>query len=446
MNTITLVNLSYEFKEQRNQDRLLPLGLLHLVSALEEKGYDVDFKDYRINAIDRSFNTGILASYLNNLLNSYNVMGVSCCSDTLPLTLTALKKVKKESPHKFIILGGIGPTGMAKEILENFPFIDIIVKGEGEMTIVELLDRLRSNPADLSGIKGIAYRSKKDIYVNPPRERIKDLDKLPLPAYHKINPSDYTNLGLISARGCPYRCTFCDAASFWDYRVIRRDIEKIIQEIKTFHGHYPGSIVQFYDETFTLDKKRVLRLCHRLKEENLDIKWSAMTQIDLIDKELMKEMSASGCQMVFYGIDSGSDQVLQRMGKKYNTREAKDKILRSLDYFQVRTLLIWGFPFETMTDFYETMEFAAFVSEIGGVPLVYLLAPFSHSSLYGQYQDTLKFSRELYNACHLIQNEDVIELIVKHPKLFPGFCYYEGGNVLEKYSIAKGYESIPFLP
>ena len=442
MSMITLVNLSYGFKGHGNQDRLLPLGSLHLVSALEEKGYDVDFKDYQINAMDRSFNTGALATFLGN---SGDVLGVSCCSDSLPLILAALKKMKEGSPNKLIILGGIGPTGVAEEILKNFSFIDVIVKGEGEITIVEVMDQIQSNHCDLAGVKGIAYREKEEIHLNPPRKRIKYLDKLPLPAYHKINLMDYTSLGVISARGCPYSCTFCDAASFWDYRVIRRDVEKVIQELKAFHSHYPGRIVHFYDEIFTLDKKRVLRFCRRLKEENLDIRWSAMTQIDLIDKELMREMSASGCQMVLYGIDSGSDLILQKMGKKYNTREAKDKILRSLDYFQVQTLLIWGFPFETMPDFYETMEFAAYVSEIGAMPLVYLLAPFSLSPIYNQYKDTLKFSRELYDACHLIQNEDVIGLIEKYPKIFPGFCYYEEGNVLEKYPIAKGYESIPFL-
>ncbi|HLP60986.1 MAG TPA: radical SAM protein [Candidatus Deferrimicrobium sp.] len=438
MSDITLVNLSYRFKEQREPGSPVPLGCLYLVSALEEKGYAVDFKDYPLDSRDRSLSIDSLVSFLSA---SSDVLGVSCCSDSLPTALAALKKVKAEAPQKYIILGGVGPTGTAAEILRNFPFIDVIVKGEGEKTIVEIMDRHRSGIGEPPAINGIAYHTQEGVYLNPPRERIKDLDKISLPAYHKINPAAYSNLGLVTARGCLYRCDFCDAAPFWHNQVIRRDIEKIIRELKTFHVHYPHQTVQLYDETFTMDKKRVLRFCRRLKEENLDLRWSVMTRIDLVDKELMKEMSAAGCCTVLYGMESGSDRLLHKMGKKYNTREAKEKILHSLDYFQVLTPVIWGFPFETTADFYETMEFAASVSEMGAVPLLNLLTPFSLSPLYAKYKDTLKFSRELYEACHLIQDEEVIGLIAKHPHIFPGSCYYEESNVPEKYPIAKGYEN-----
>ncbi|MCU0286971.1 MAG: B12-binding domain-containing radical SAM protein [Acidobacteria bacterium] len=437
MRNITLVNLNYGFKEWQKADSFIPIGCLYLVSALEEKGYQVDFKDYQINAASRSLSTGPLVSFLNN---SGDVLGVSCSSDSLPMALVALKKVKAGNPRKYIILGGIGSTGAAQEILKKFPFVDVIAQGEGEKTIIEIMERLQTGNRDMKGIKGIAYRLKGEVYVNPPRERIKDLDKNPLPAYHKINPLDYTNLGLVTARGCSYRCVFCDATPFWHNQVIRRDIEKVIQELKLFHIHYPGQTVQFYDEAFTMDKKRVLRFCRRLQEEDLSIRWGVTTHIDLMDKESMKEMSAAGCQTVLYAIESGSDQLLHKMGKKYNAREAKEKIMQSLDYFYVWTPIIWGFPFETTADFYETMEFAAFVFEIGGMPLVYLLPPFELTTLYARYKDTLKFSRELYNACHPIQDEEVISLIAENPQIFPRFCYYEESNALEKYPIAKGYE------
>lgn len=448
MSDMTLVNLSYGFKERGDPESLVPLGSLYLVSALEEKGYTVDFRDYQLDTRGQQYKTQSLVSFLDS---SARVIGISCCSDSLPLALVALKKLKEQDPGKYIILGGVGPTGVSHEILEHFPYIDMIVKGEGEQTIVDVMDRLRNSGTIRAGhewrqVPGIDYRQGEMIYRNPPRKRIQNLDELPLPAYHKITPGNYTNLGLTSARGCPYQCVFCDAAPFWDYHVTRRDIENVIEEIKLFHVHYPGQTIQVYDETFTLDKQRVLRFCRRLKEEHLDIRWSVMTRIDLVDDELMAEMSGSGCHMVLYGIESGSDDVLQKMGKHYTAHEAKEKIRRSLSYFQVWAPLIWGFPFETTADFHKTMEFAADISKIGAVPLLYLLAPFPLSPLYRQYKDTLKFSRELYDDSHLIKDEEVIALINKHPALFPGFCYYEGGDVPRKYPIAKGYESIPFLP
>lgn len=442
MSDMTLVNLTFGFKERGDPHSLIPLGCLYLVAALEQQGFRVDFRDYQLNTLKNPFKTETFLSFLEG---AADIIGISCCSDLLPLVVAAARKWKAERPEATIILGGVGPTGVAKELLENFPFIDIVVKGEGERTVVELMNRLGSG-GDLAGIEGLGFRQGEKVYLNPPRPRVDDLDELPLPAYHAVNPEEYQILGLVSARGCPYRCGFCDAAPFWEYRVSRRSLDSVMREIESFHARYPGKKMQFYDETFTLNKARVLELCRRLKEAKLGIQWSVMTRVDLMDRELMAAMSESGCYMVLYGIESGSDRVLQKMGKKYTVKEAKEKIVQSLDYFWVWTPVIWGFPFETMADFEETMTFVAEVTKTGAVPLLYQLAPFPLSPLYAQYKETLRFSRELYDSCHLIHNDEVLNLIAAYPKLFSGYCHYEPGNVPAKYAAAREYGSIPFLP
>lgn len=442
MADITLVNLTFGFKERGDPHSLVPLGCLYLVAALEKHGYRVDFRDYQLNTFLHPLEPETFLSFLDQ---SADIIGISCCSDLLPLVVATIKRLKAAQPGKTIILGGVGPTGVAEEILTSFPFIDIVVKGEGERTIVEIMDRL-TRSRDLAGVAGISYQQGERLCQNHPRQRIDNLDVLPFPAYHAVNLEDYQILGLVSARGCPYRCGFCDAAPFWEYHVSQRSIDNVIQEISLFQAQYPQKKIQLYDETFTLRKGRVLEFCRRLKEEDLNIEWSVMTRVDLMDRELMEEMSRSGCTMVLYGIESGSNHVLQKMGKKYTIEEAREKIRLSLDYFWVWTPVIWGFPFETMEDFQETLAFVTYVTDIGGVPLLYQLAPFPLSPLYAEYKETLRFSRDLYESCHLLHNEDVLRLIGRYPKIFSGYCHYEPGNVPAKYMKARDHGSIPFLP
>ncbi len=442
MADITLVNLSYSFKEREDPDSLVPLGCLYLAAALEQNGYQVDFRDYQFVSRRQPFKTVSLLSFLHN---SAAVVGISCCSDLLPLAIAAMKRFKDENPQKIVILGGVGPTGVADQIMEHFPFIDIVVRGEGERTVVDIMDRL-GDPADLAGVQGIVYRQGGQVKKTPSRPRIQFLDREPLPAYHAVNLDNYQVLGLVTARGCPYRCGFCDAAPFWERQVVRREIEHVIREIKQCHALFPGKKIQLYDETFTLDKKWVLEFCLRLKDEGLDIQWSVMTRVDLMDEQLMAAMAGSGCFMVLYGIESGSDDVLGKMGKTYKIEEAKKKIRQSLAYFWVWTPVIWGFPFETMEDFHLTLRFVDEVAAAGAVPLLYQLAPFPMSPLYAQYRETLEFSRQLYESCHLVHNPEVMGLIESFPMLFSGFCHYRAGNVPGKYPEAKNHGSIPFLP
>jgi radical SAM superfamily enzyme YgiQ (UPF0313 family) len=445
MADITLVNLSYSFKEREDPQSLVPLGSLYLIAALERKGYRVDFRDYQLNRFDEPFRTESLVTFMER---SGDMLGVSCCSDLLPFALAALERVKAGSPGKRIILGGVGPTGVAEQIVELFPFIDIVVVGEGERTLVDLVDIVDSvDFVDRVGlVPGIVFCRDGVAFRTASRPRILDLDGEPFPAFHVVDLGEYQVLGLVSARGCPFRCGFCDAAPFWEYRVSRRSVDCVVREIKEIHSRFPGKNIQLYDETFTLSKGRVLAFCRRLKEEGLDVRWSVMTRVDLMDEELMEAMADSGCFMVLYGIESGSDRVLAQMGKRYTVAGARETIKRSLDYFWVWTPVIWGFPFESMEDFFLTLDFVEEVTADGAVPLLYQLAPFPLSPLYSQYKETLEFSPELYRSCHLIHNPEVMELIESYPTVFSGFCHYRPGHVPAKYPEARLHGSIPFLP
>ena len=189
-------------------NREIPLGLLYLASALEGNEIKVELRDFQLQPRVTPHSVKSLTSFL--LDDSAPIIGISCLADTLPLVVSATAGVKNERPEKTIILGGPGPSGVAEELLKNFPWLDIVVHGEGEETIVELLPALRAGTLDK--VKGISYRDNGLVVSNPQRSRNRSLDRLAYPAYHLLDWDQYGCASVVTARGCSYRCAFCDVA------------------------------------------------------------------------------------------------------------------------------------------------------------------------------------------------------------------------------------------
>ncbi len=435
MSDITIANMYFADKDEEGKVGFVPLGPLYLTAVLEQSGYQVDFRDYLVEGV--KYTDPVEAqSILSFLEGSADILAVGCSSCTLPMVIHALEKLKDRYPHKTLILGGIGPTGVALDILVNFPFIDIVIRGEGERTIVELMRRLESR-RELKGVRGISYREGKCIHINPRRERIRNLDELPFPAYHQVNLNSYTRTGLISARGCPFQCTFCDVAPFWGRgQYYKRSIQNVVEEIRLLQEEYHQEMVTLFDETFPVSRQRVVEFCKRLKEAKLDIRWTCSARISPMDEELLKEMKRANCFMVFYGVESGSDHVLKRTKKGYTRKQAEKVIAASLPYLFVNAFFMWGFPFETMEDFYQTLDFVDSTARKGVIPVVHIVNSLPLSEMYIQYKDGLRFSRKLYEDSLLVRHEEIIALIKRYPQVFPGF-YHCDPLILEKYEIAK---------
>ena len=455
--TIANIIINYPGTRRNDIDRVVPVGPLYVVEALEKNGFHVDFRDYQLSVGENRTDPMSIVAFLEDCSD---IVGIGCASDTLPLTILAMQKLKETFPEKIIILGGYGPTGVATEILKNFPFIDIIVLREGEKTMVDLIQCL-TNKGNLKNVNGICFRSGNTIAINPHQQLI-NLDDIPIPSYNKINLHDYQNLSLISSRGCTFTCAFCECPSFWQYRVRRRSISNIIQEFKLLRDAYgpgldrnpdgswnkKGVPLIIHDETFTLKRSFVLALCDQLNREELNVQWMAMGRIDLMDDELMVRMAESGCVTIFYGAESGSDSILRKINKKVTVSEIKDVLQRSLDYFDsITTFFIWGFPDETMEDFHQTLELISYTENIGAGPVVYGWAPLPLSPLYEQYMNDLVFSEEYYTSSHMYQGNEIVDLLRKYPKVFPGFLVWHPDELEEKYEIAKSFGlETPFLP
>jgi anaerobic magnesium-protoporphyrin IX monomethyl ester cyclase len=428
MKDVTLVNVSF------SHPRTVPAGILSIAAVLKRAGHGVTVRDHPVRSY-RGFDAG---SFRTSLEGADGILGVGCMSDTLPFILRALEGFKAEHPGSTVILGGPGPTGIAGGIIETFPFIDAVVRGEGEATMLELVDAIeRGGPLDREHVKGISWRRGTEAVSNPSRERIADLDELPMPLYESIPMDEYSLINVVSSRGCPYQCTFCDVAPLWGRKHCRRGAESIAGEIRYLKERYGKTNFEFTDETFVLKRAAVLDFCAALREKDLGVRWSCTGRVNLVDEGLLEEMASCGCGGLFFGVESGSDAVLSRIKKDFTAGEVIDAMHRTSRHMRAVSSFIWGFPFETPHDLAQTLLVMVYLSGIGVDTRLNRLAPFPLAPLHEEYGSSLVSRLDGRIASPLEPFElstlpaDVRELVSAYPNLFPEF-YWFASDALEE--------------
>jgi anaerobic magnesium-protoporphyrin IX monomethyl ester cyclase len=244
------------------------------------------------------------------------------------------------------------------------------VIGEGEITFLELVRQYEKNCLNnLDVVDGIVYRKNGQILKTRQREFIEDLDCLPFPARHlypplsayRPTPASYRKLPqgiLMTTRGCPSKCTFCDRAVFGSsYR--ERSADKVVEEIEELIYKFGAREIRFFDDTFTLNEKRVFAICNKLKERKIKIPWTCLTKVANVSKEMLKEMKKAGCWQVLFGLESGDERILKLL-KKGNTIEQNKIAVRLAKEagLSVRADFIVGTPGETLGSLKRTLDFA----------------------------------------------------------------------------------------
>lgn len=442
---IDIINLSMPVGAGASKDKavkVIPIGPLYIVSFLENKGFSVGFRDYQLNNYSDPFRTDNIFSFLSD---SSDIIGIRSDSHLLPFLVYSVKLLKQRYPQKTVILGGPGPTSVARTLVKNFPFIDIVVKGEGEYTSLELMDCLK-NRRKLDSVGGIVFRAKDgSLRETPPRQRIKNLDELPFPAYQKLNPKDYQRVNIIASRGCPFSCLFCDVPPFWQHYNITRSIDNVVEEIKYFQSIFHFERFGFSDDNFVLNKKRVLDFCNKFKKSKIKAQWSAYGRVNLMDDLMMEKMSQAGCYGIFFGVESGSNKVLKKIKKGFTAREAKNVIIKSTEYFEkVCASFMWNFPFESFDDFLESVQLIKALSKNPKIiTQVFLLTPIAGTALYEEYKDTLKFSQKEFGSLvypvrkEITIEKKVLDLIKSYPEVFSFFYQFKSINFEQKRNIIR---------
>ncbi len=352
---VTLINPPYP-PSVHSHPPFIPLGLAYLGSVIEKAGHKVTVIDCQAEKLTyETFKSRIAQT-------ASDVIGVTA---TTLLYKSAMKLVdisKQTQPHSITILGGSHGTFWDENALKEYPNLDIVVRREGELTIVELLNKIENN-LDISGVLGITYRKGSKLIRNEDRPFIENLDSLPFPAHHllpleKLKHNGKILFPLVSSRGCVYWCDFCSTVRMFGRGYRMRSAENVVDEMQFIHDKYGIDQVTFYDDAFSVDRERVLKICKELHDRKLDLIWDCGTRVDMVDRELMKTMRAAGCIAVWLGVESGSETMLKAMNKSIKldqTRRAY-KIAHEEGLMTIANVVL-GFPGETEKTAKETINF-----------------------------------------------------------------------------------------
>jgi radical SAM superfamily enzyme YgiQ (UPF0313 family) len=322
------------------------------------------------------------------------------------LDSAALLKAQLGRP---IVIGGPHATVYPERILREAPAIDYVVRGEGEETTLELVRALEGRNGDLGAIRGLSYRVRGAVVSNPDRELIEDLDALPFPARHLFElehyglrtPEGRPMVTILSSRGCPYNCAYCFKGVVGrTYR--QRSPENITEELRQVVGRYGIRDFYFIDDLFTLDVQRLDALVEQFITEELDIRWQCLARVDRVSAEILRKMYSAGCRRIHYGIESGNEGILKRIGKGFALQQVTQAVQWTRDAgIQTKGYFMLGLPCDTEQTMRQTVDLA--VSLDLDEAMFSLTTPFPGTRLWDELvkkrpetEYSLDFSRAYY--------------------------------------------------
>jgi len=391
----------------------IPLGLCYLASFLEKK-------EFKTEILDLNFykNKELV---LINYLKKFNPRFVGLTGNTIDMINLGeiAKTVKSLNTDIRIVVGGPHVSALPKRTLKEFKEIDYIIYGEGEVTLKELVKGVKENK-----INGLVYRQRNNIRKNKPRKFIKNIDTLPFPARHKLElkkyiplPGNYRKLpssAIATSRGCPYNCTFCNKIIFSN--IIRyRSPENIIKEIEHCINEYGIHDFRFNDDTLTINRKRIKKLCRLIIDKNLDITWNCYSRVEHVDLGLLKLMKRTGCYHIKYGLESGSEKILKKLNKTFSLEQARKAIrLTKKIGIETKTSFMLGIPGETIRDIEKTIKFAKLIS--ADITSFLVFTPLPGSKLYNELDKNKKLKHhdwDKYSHHNEYLIKDIDEKIIK---------------------------------
>jgi radical SAM superfamily enzyme YgiQ (UPF0313 family) len=343
-----------------------PLGLMYVSSSLSRNGIDNDIIDIKGQMnIDK-----VLAETLRLISGSdTDIIGISCLVTEIEIVEEMCRKIKELKPKTTIVLGGAQPSTHPEHFDVAKEYIDYFVMGEGEITFPELVTALRDG-RNTKDIKGLAWFESGLIVKSPPRELIKDLDTLPPPAYDKVDMARYTRptswgvrpvpislFWMFSSRGCPFQCNYCVAHEIFGKRVQQRSPGNLVDEIELLVNAYNLDGIYFFDESFTINSKRVIEICREIRKRGIKIVFGCQTRVDLISEDVVAALAEAGCIQIDFGIESGSDRMLKAIRKGVTVEQIK-KALRLCKKYGIRIFanMMVNLPGETEEDLKESID------------------------------------------------------------------------------------------
>ena len=332
-----------------------PLGLAYLAGALVNEGFRVQIID---NAVEN-----LTTDELVKRVKDSDIVGITSTTPSFNTALKYAKLIKSEIPETFVILGGVHASFTPIDAIKGGA--DAVCIGEGERAIVEIAKCIEKEKS-VSEVKGICYRDSRSIKFTDERGFEENLDNLPLPAYDLLPMDKYSVVGrkleyfpVISSRGCPFGCIYCVTSRFMGRKFRAKSAERVGEELQWLCDEFGTKQIAFSDDTFTLNRKRVLEICRELRERGLDLKWSCSSRVDTIDRGLSSAMAKAGCTLIYFGVESASENILRFYRKRIDMQRTKDAIetVKKNGIYTACSFIL-GAPMETENEMMETVEAA----------------------------------------------------------------------------------------
>ena len=353
---------SVRWPHKRKDKKLeYPIFLSYAVALAREAGVETSFLD----GVCDELGIEDYADEVNRLAPDFVAM--ECSTPSIDHDLATVRRIKGLRSQTFVALMGSHATYFHRQLLEEHPEVDAIIRGEFEITIRETALALK-NGTPLSEVAGLTFRESSSIRVTPDRPFDFDLDSWPYPArdivpierYQTAQYQGTNGTFMLSSRGCPYRCTFC----LWPGTMVGRDFrarrpEAVVDEMEHLVKRYGVDDIYFDDDTMTIDRDRLLEICRLIQERDLKVHWIAMGRVDTVDEELMSAMRKAGCDNIYLGVESGSQEILKRL-KKGTQLSQVEKAFRAARKAGIKTqaFFMLGGPGETKETLKETIDFA----------------------------------------------------------------------------------------
>ncbi len=371
--------------DQRIQDydiRVPPIGVYYLAAFLIEKGHQCEIYNWynikgKVQKIEAALKNASPDVICFSILHANRWGGIEIA-----------ELCKKIFPNTPIIFGGPGATFLWEHLLKNFPQIDFIVKGEGEISLSNLISALSSPSPNFKSIKGIAFRENNRPISTEHMPFIEELDTLPDPAKY------FSFQHVISSRGCPWNCTFCGSPQIWKRRVRFHSPGYFVKQLKRLKEK--GNHFFFIsDDTFTLNKERVIEICKKIIKEKLDITWVAISRVNIVDEEILYWMRLAGCIQISYGVESGSYKIRKKLNKNITDDEiAKAFELTSAYGIMPRAYFIYGNPGESKETITQTINLINRIKPLSAI--FYILDIFPGTKLYEDFKSRTKSNDDIW--------------------------------------------------
>ena len=357
-----LINPPYPFTEWPN----MPLGLSYIAAVLEKNGVEVKVLDVLVSQYSEEKVHRCMAEF------SPEVVGITAVTMNYPASSNILKLCKRFDENVITVIGGPHVTFCAEQTLREAPWIDIVVRGQGEYTMLDIVSGKK-----LAEIEGLVFREGDGVVATGDRPWTENLDELPFPARHLFPLAKYRafNAGgsLITGRGCPFNCIFCAGHRMTGRRVRLRNAKLVVDEMQMVQ-ELGFKEIYIEDDLLTFNHAHVNAICDEILNRGLKIKWNAFSRVDTVTRELVKKMKEAGCVGLLFGVESGNQEILDRVKKKITLKKVKQAVALTKETgMRAVTSFILGLPGETKKTMRQSYDFA---NRLNAPYSLHVLAPF----------------------------------------------------------------------